>query len=227
LALRAGSTTGGGVEVRGRARAGRVGVAAAVYGFRVDVFGGGNQDGGRVGGAHHFFFVRRGGRVGAEDGQRGRVGVGHRVWYVGGTNEARQRARRGCLGGDAAAGDRRRCVLVDILGACRWWSLHELVGRRRLQGVGFGLRRPRTRPRCQQSSQRLGNITPACSVGRGGTLGAADAAQEAADVAWSRRGPSLCNGGHNGWCASGRMGPGGAHVREGGGIVQRAAPPPF
>jgi len=160
---------GGSVAVRGRARAGRVGVASAVCGFRVDVFGGGPQDGGREGGADHFFFVRRGGRAGAEDGQRGRNGVGHRFWYVGGTNEARQRVRRGRFGGDAAAGDRRRCALVYILGGRLWWSRHELVRRRRLQGVGFGLRRPRTRPSCQQSIQRLGNLTLACSVGRGGT----------------------------------------------------------
>jgi len=86
---------GGGVVVRGSARAGRVGVAAAVCGFRVNVFGGGHQDGGREGGADHSFFVGCGGRAGADDGQRGRVGVGHLFWYVGGTNVARERVLRG------------------------------------------------------------------------------------------------------------------------------------
>jgi len=55
--------------------------------------------------ADHFFFVRRGGRVGVEDGRRGRVGAGRRVWYVGAPDEARRRARRGrFVGGDRVGG---------------------------------------------------------------------------------------------------------------------------
>jgi len=99
-----------------------VGLAAAVCGFRVDVFGGGHQDGGREGGADHFFFVRRGRLAGAEDGRRGRVGVCRRAWYVVAPDEARRRARRGRFVGGARVGGRcggtaaaRRQVLFRLV----------------------------------------------------------------------------------------------------------------